>query len=168
MTSNDGSIINFGLIGWPFPYESHPPWSGTYPYYPAWNQTASSVGWIHPVVGKAKGLEFGIARTPFHDMYQQCPGNANREVLGGWDEVVEPNKKKVGERECGMIFFLSLFVADSRRIFAFEIAMELKEVEITKHQNHGFRIIQRWVFGAHTVWSFGGAHPVSPEKTNIA
>ena len=23
---------------------------------------------------QAKGLEFGIARTPFHDMYQQCPG----------------------------------------------------------------------------------------------
>ena len=69
------------------------------------------------MVGKAKGLEFGIARTPFHDMYQQCPGNANGEVWG--DEMRSSNPKKGGERECGMIFFLSPFVADSRTVFVF-------------------------------------------------
>ena len=88
----------------------------SYPYYPTWNQTASSVGWSHPVVGKAKGLEFGIARTPFHDMYQQCPGNANGKVWG--DEMRLCTKKGWGER-MWHDFFLSLFVADSRTVFVF-------------------------------------------------
>lgn len=77
------------------------------PYYPPWNQTASLVGCFHPVVGKAKGLEFGIARTPFHDMYQQCPGNANGEVWG--DEMRSSNpQKKWGERMWHDFFCLSL------------------------------------------------------------
>lgn len=79
------------VIGWPFPYESHPLWLGTYRY------KQRAYRWFF----KAKGLEFGIARTPFHDMYQQCPGNVNGpEVLGG----------EVGREWCGMLFVWSLWL----------------------------------------------------------
>ena len=45
----------------------------------------SLMGWTSPTMrhlAQAKGLEFGIARTPFHDMYQQCPFWPRKPWLG--------------------------------------------------------------------------------------
>ena len=155
MTSNDGSIINFGVIGWPFPYESSPSMIGrltriTLP------ETKQRARWVEYTRWLARRKASSLALQGHR--FMTCTSSAPEmptEKFGGmrWGRRTP---KKSGERECGTIFFLSLFETN----FCF-----WNRYGIERGRNH--QASKPWVSN-HPKMSFrcpyqvsGAVHPVS-------